>query len=316
MHYYYPYFRGKQYELITIRENAKLLAESGFVPIIEPVKENTRSLDLAIKEMIRAGGECILIVNPKYGDHCPDSKAINKLIEKDFANFDKLSVGVLLNSSMSIQLIEDLCKKQSKRNVTLIHYGFENGRNLTEILPNHNNVKRHIFVEDFCGRLYRKHFDGKQRILLKDGFQRRINREYPDSEPFSDLHATFGDENMNGFGDFLIVGDDYSESGGPAYTVAIHLTYIDENKDEAMCIHHFKSDQTATQTNPAGKFTEALTKLVDEVQKDNSPILKSEAVKEFLSLHNSEHFPGLGYVKKLSMQHHIETLADYFKRKS
>jgi hypothetical protein len=31
---------------------------------------------------------------------------------------------------------------------------------------------------------------------------------------------------MDGFGDFLIVGDDYSESGGPAYAIAIHLTFI------------------------------------------------------------------------------------------
>ena len=30
---------------------------------------------------------------------------------------------------------------------------------------------------------------------------------------------------MDGFGDFLIVGDDYSDTGGPAYAVAIHLTF-------------------------------------------------------------------------------------------
>ena len=36
---YHPYFRGKQFELITIREMAPLLAKSNFVPIIEPVRE-------------------------------------------------------------------------------------------------------------------------------------------------------------------------------------------------------------------------------------------------------------------------------------
>ena len=29
---------------------------------------------------------------------------------------------------------------------------------------------------------------------------------------------------------------------------------------------------------------------------------------------HTKHFPGLGYVKKLSMKHHIETLADFFSR--
>ena len=32
---YYPYFRGKQFELIAIRESATLLADSSFVPIVE-----------------------------------------------------------------------------------------------------------------------------------------------------------------------------------------------------------------------------------------------------------------------------------------
>ena len=35
----------------------------------------------------------------------------------------------------------------------------------------------------------------------------------------------------------MIVGDDYMESGGPAYAVAIHLTYL--NKEGDMFIRHF-----------------------------------------------------------------------------
>lgn len=43
---------------------------------------------------------------------------------------------------------------------------------------------------------------------------------------------------MNGFGDFLIVGDEFSESGGPAYAVAIHLTYINTKHEDEMYIYH------------------------------------------------------------------------------
>jgi hypothetical protein len=39
--------------------------------------------------------------------------------------------------------------------------------------------------------------------------------------------------------------------------------------------------------------------------------METSAVKEFRDLHAKGHFPGLGYVKKLSMNHHIETLADF-----
>jgi hypothetical protein len=325
MHDYYPYFRGKQNELITIRENAKLLKEAGFVPIIEPVKQSTSGLQRAIHEVVKEDGQCILIVNPKCGDHCADSAKIKRLINKDFAGNASLSVGILLTSLMSANDVRALCDEYPSRDVTLIHYGFEEGSNLARVLINRTNVTRHVFIDDFCGKLYRKHFrdDGRSRILIKDGFQRRKNREHGEhpSELFSDLHVTFDEESMDGFGDFLIVGDDYFESGGPAFAVAIHLTYIDQKRDEAMYIHHFVSNRTDTQADPGGKFGEALEKLVDEVNKPDSPILRSAAVAEFLDLHNNTtkyrlvpHFPGLGYAKKLSMQHHIETLADYFRR--
>jgi hypothetical protein len=120
---------------------------------------------------------------------------------------------------------------------------------------------------------------------------------------------------MNGFGDFLIVGDDYSETGGPAYAVAIHLTFIDGDKDNAMYIYHFLSNRQSTPKDPAGKFAEALEKMIRKLNATGSKIFPSEAVREFRQLHARGHFPGLGYLKKLSMQHHIETLADYFSEK-
>ena len=98
---------------------------------------------------------------------------------------------------------------------------------------------------------------------------------------FSDLHATFKLEGMEGFGDFLIVGDEYSEDGGPAYTVAIHLTYIDSDKDDEMHIRHFKSDRQDTPKDPAGKFAEALEKLIRALDQDDNKILETSAVAEF-----------------------------------
>ena len=118
---------------------------------------------------------------------------------------------------------------------------------------------------------------------------------------------------MNGFGDFLIVGDDYSESGGPAYAVAIHLTFIDADQDDSMFIYHFVSERQDTPTDPAGKFAEALDEMMATLNDRHSKVLETSAVQEFRLLHKQRHFPGLGYVKKLSMKHHIETLAHYFQ---
>ena len=117
---------------------------------------------------------------------------------------------------------------------------------------------------------------------------------------------------MNGFGDFLMVGDDYTESGGPAYAVAIHITFIDPDRDDEMRIFHFVSDRQDTPTDPAGKFAEALAKLIAQLNSKTNKVYESSAITEFRELAARGHFPGLGYVKKLSMKHHIETLADHF----
>jgi hypothetical protein len=46
---YHPYFRGKQYELITVREMAPVMKAAGFRPVIEPVKEGLNGLHRALK---------------------------------------------------------------------------------------------------------------------------------------------------------------------------------------------------------------------------------------------------------------------------
>lgn len=310
---YYPYFRGKQYDLITLRDKAGLMADSGFVPILEPVREVLAGLTRTIAAINDVHGKLILIANPINGDHHSNGDAISELIRVDLKDNLNISPGLILTDEMSIEDIEKLCVPYEGRPITFIHSGFTNARALAETIAKNQQTINHVFLEDQCGKLYRKHFDGAFRILIRDGFVRRANRKHPPIEPFSDLHITFPDEGMDGFGDFLIVGNEYSETGGPAYSVAIHLTFIDPENDNAMFVHHFKSDRYDTPTDPAGKFAEAVSKLVAEVNKPGSHIYRSKAVEEFLDLQQRGHFPGLGYVKKLSMNHHIETLANYFQ---
>jgi len=87
---YYPYFRGKQFELITIRETADLMAGVGFVPIIEPVKEALGGLEKTLKAVCDACGRAIVIVNPYHGDHQEDGASITKLLCEIARNSDPL----------------------------------------------------------------------------------------------------------------------------------------------------------------------------------------------------------------------------------
>jgi len=309
---YHPYFRGKQFELITIRETAPLLAGAGFVPIIEPVRESLSGLERTLATVVDAGGKAVIVVNPHCGDHIDDGQLISNLVNDKFKGQDNIIAGLFLSEQATADEVLAHLEVHADNEIALIHAGFTNARQLSEKLGAKANAMCHIFFEENCGKLYRKHFMSDKRVLLRDGFQRRVNREYPQIEFFSDLHITFKEENMNGFGDFLIVGNSYSEMGGPAYAVAIHLTFIDDDKDDGMYVHHFLSERQDTPTDPAGKFAEALKVMISELKKPETMILETEAVKEFRALAEAKHFPGLGYVKKLSMKHHIETLADYF----
>jgi hypothetical protein len=308
---YHPYFRGKQFELITIRETAPMMAAANFVPVIEPVKESLDGLKRTLNTVCDANGSAIVIVNPHHGDHSENSLSISKMLKEEFFPKKGIAAGILLTESMTVKEAMDCCEQHVDHDMALVHAGFSDAKGLAGALGDKVKQVRHIFFE-LCGRLYRKHFAGPRRVLLRDGFERRRNRDYPLVEPFSDLHVTFEEEGMNGFGDFLIVGDDYYESGGPAYAVAIHLTFIDPTKDDAMFIYHFVSDRQDDPTDPAGKFAEALNVMMKRLAEPDHHIFESSAVQEFRDLHDRGHFPGLGYIKKLSMKHHIETLNDYF----
>lgn len=307
---YHPYFRGKQYELIAVRENAQRMADAGFVPTIEPVREALGGLDRALEAVCDARGKAIVIINPRHGDHADDGQSISALLKARFLTKADITVGILLTEGMDVADILAECEEHKGHQLALVHSGFSgNGKDLATRVAAKYAVS-HLFIDSRSNKLYRRHFAGSQRVLIKDGFRRqKKNSDYPLLEPFSDLHLTYSDEGMDGFGDFLTVGDDFTEGGGPAYAIAIHLTFIDPDKDGAMFIYHFKSKRIDTPTDPAGKFAEALQAMMDTVNAPGSKVFNSTALDQFRAIHKAGHFPGLGSVKKLSMQHHIETLA-------
>ncbi len=312
---YYPYFRGKQFELILLRDNAKFLADNNIHPIIEPVKNDFKALIRAFKILNQENVNCTLIVNPQAGSEPVRESKIKELIDDRLNSFNNVSIGYILYAGAELNNLVTLLKKYANFDFSIIHYGFTNGKELANVISNFDNIGRHIFIEGYAGKLYQRHFKKIDipRILLRNGFKpQKKNSLYPPSEHFSDLHITYVDEGMNGFGDFLIVGDDYSETGGPAYAIAIHLTYL--NTDDDMYIYHFISDQTDSPTDPGGKFLEALKKLVVAVNDKNSHIFRSKACNEYMELFKKQHYPGLGYAKKLSMQHHIELIANFINQ--
>lgn len=162
---YHPYFRGKQFELITIRETAALMAGAGFVPIIEPVKEALSGLEKTLKAICEAGGRAIVIVNPYHGDHQEDGASITNLLQTGYIVNDAISVGILLSAETSLAAATAALEAHRDHNPTFVHAGFTAQKGLADYLGTDMPASNHVFVEEHANTLYRKHYDGSTRTL-------------------------------------------------------------------------------------------------------------------------------------------------------
>lgn len=310
---YFPVFRGKQFELVCLRENAARMAQWGMSPIIEPVKDSVVPLVRALRALNSAGVQTWVMSNPLVGDLRGQ--------ELHSRNDELAELVKGANGIRWVFQVSDDIKPESLTEFLIavpdggvFHHGSIAAVSVAKALENarlFDDTSGTHFFREKCNERYRIKFKDVPSIAIEDGFKKQQkNILYPDDEVFSDLLLVYEAKGFTGFGDYLIVGDDYTEGGGPAMAVAIHLTYKNLADDGAIHIRHFVSDSNLSADDPAGKFREALEKLVRACEAPASMIAKTSAVKEFMDLHSSGHFPGLGYVKKLSLQHHLELIGE------
>lgn len=304
---YFPYFRGKQFELILLREQAEFLAINHQVPIIAPVRSNTKQLEKSIIALNDKFAQHIVIMNPSAGEHANDHSAICALLQSVPTNSSTIT-GIKLTYDLTEEQIQVLLNALPTESFALIHAGYQNYARLQAELSNRQlTPKFNVFLTN-PGRLYKNTF-AMNSVVIRDGFQLMRNRDYPPEEFFSDLHITYDRDGFDHFGDYLTIGEQYIEGGGPAYAVAIHLTYLKADDENTIWIKHYISDSNFDTSDPANKAKEALDKLFVEQQSSSFPIPTTPALQELLNYQARNHFPGLGMLKKLSMWHHLCVMA-------
>jgi len=300
---YLPYLRGKQFELIAVRELSDKIPSNIFRPIIEPVRKNISPLIRTIKH-VNDNGFCPLIVmNPSVGEFSDEPRALIETLQEHEIDF----LPCLVIKGGESEIVKELIKEVQGAFAIQITGGID-----MESIHISSDAEIVIVDSDLppmaISRL-------NNVVLLGDFFQKqKRNADYTKESSFSHLHATYRtQQNVIGFGDYTLIGSEYSESGGPAYVVTIHSSYINTRMFDEMFVRHYSSTDDGTPTDPAGKFAEALALYIDDANEAPSVFYQSNALDEFRKLHESGHFPGLGHVKKLSMEHHIETVCDYLE---
>jgi len=304
---YFPYLRGKQYELIALREISDIMAQKSekISPIIEPVKDSS-TLKSTLSELKNKNVNFNIIINPQVGDLINSSEKLLNIIEEKLNDFNNFQLAIIVNENTNVQnLLADIRERDIEFNgIALIHFSITTISNTIDFSDDVNFLYNLIYYQK-TSRRYNRQFDRNTWVGLEDFFIPQVrNADYllEDDSQFSEEHLYYEQDGNIGFSDFLTIGDSYSETGFLPYAVAIHLSYADtENK---IRIKHFVSDSNDDASDIGGKFAEALEKLVQWCEEQNIP--DTVAISHFKELYNSGHFPGLGSIKKLSIMNHIE----------
>ncbi|WP_411703584.1 sce7725 family protein [Edaphovirga cremea] len=301
---YFPILKGKQNELIALRELSTVVEPKFFRPVIEPVRENISPLKRTIRELVENGITPVIVINPSLGDYKGGVESIIASLEEEEGAYLPC---VKIKNPQDFTAIEIFQKFEGKAAV-LLESSVDKA--LVDI------VNRSVYTLVDPGRVSSialAHL--KNKVVYGDSFKKESkNSDYAEDSLFSSLHVEYKNlADTVGFGDFTILGEDYSESGGPAYVVAVHLSYINRDEYDAMHVRHFSSYDDRTPTNPGGKFMDALGKLVEYVSGSPGKFDRTTGLEEFFALHSSKHYPGLGCVKKISIKHHIETTCNFIQ---
>ena len=310
---YFPYLRGKQFELLALREIMPVIGGKHVSPVLEPVRQSTTALEKMLEVLIANNINFTLVINPMLGDMADDPRPIVELINKALAEYDNWQIGVLINHGIDLDIISETIDRINVIvPLALIHAQRINDITALATWVRDYEIKYNLYGENFPVRRYRGIVEPNTRILLEDRFRPQAkNADYLNSpdEFFSDDYIFYEGDGFIGFGDYLTIGNDYSESGWAPYAVAIHLTY--EKVDEAIWICHFVSDSNEDNNDVPGKFGEAIVKLIEFINENN---IQTVGANEFRRLYLEEHYPGLGSIKKLSIMHHLELVHSILAR--
>ena len=301
---YFPYLRGRQFELIAIREliENKCISDK-IIPIIEPVRASSTLLKTII-QCQAANQPLAFIINPHVGAFASEFKDYDK---------QKNLVDAIKNSTIKACIVD----KNIEKNVQKLSYFnarvedslFIHNRKdfITSYLSalNGKNAKYNLLPDD---RDFRRNIRDN-RVLLSDSFHaEERNSDYSTVEELFSLDPIYYDsDGYIGFADYSIVGDKYSEAGFAPYCLVIHILYFDANN--RLMIRHFKSSSNEDATDPANKFKEALEELLNWVNKYGAQFkFNTYAMGQFKKLYEEGSYPGLGTIKKLSIMHQIELI--------
>jgi hypothetical protein len=294
--------------LMALRDLSVRIAEGNdVVPIVEPVRDNSTTR-ISLDRFEEASMPFLFICNPTYGQFAGNAESLfTGLIEETMMESDYWTPALQIRRESSAAEISSFLERYEQYEVAIVYNGLPVAAQAVALLSD-ERIVNHVFVQNRVNTNYVDSVTAEKRVMIFDRFQRQPrNADYPDQELFTDWNTLAGNPNGLDFGDYSVVGDYYSDDGGPAYAVALHHIHF-QGQDGPLDISHFISDRTETTADTPGKILEAMLKLVGAL--DGLLPNDTQACEEYREIQESEVSKGLGYMKRLAIKHHIEVMLD------
>ncbi|KRK95446.1 sce7725 family protein [Companilactobacillus futsaii] len=303
---YYPYLRGRMYDLLALKELVEQRRLSkNIIPIIEPVRDSKELLK-TVQTLIEFQHPFSVIANPQVSVY-----GLNDTKLFPLPNLSKLDF-YYPSAILAADFSSDFVQTEGSQKSLLIAKDYEllKAYQKTQVLkivdkvliPDVARMQKMVSTKEIKMAdplTFVKHVEDYQ--LLTD--------EY--FEPADWYYQVGG---FKGFGDYSMVGHVYFDKGMPSRAIALHLIYV--TKTGELRIHHFVSDSNEKVSGQKEKFFEALNKMMSWCQKNISGLNQTPALEELLSYAHHNKFPGLGVVKKLSLMHHFELMSKLLEMKT
>lgn len=293
---YYPYLRGKQFDLLALKEAlSRGLLSNKIHPVIEPVRDSA-TLKNVIELFQKKHHPIAVIQNPQVGQFKLFDQHVHSWTVKEHS------------SVVSAQILtpENLNDVLDSPPTFLIFDGQHYPKD-AEVWKQLAGVDSKFLIPDASRfRIWLP----ENKIVIRDSFQTRKHVEsYADKTDdfFSDDYLFFHEDGYSGFSDFTIEGSRYFDKGFPSRALAIHLTYIDAYSN--IRVKHFVSDSNDSAKDQALKFLEAGDKMKKWIMRHHHQLLITSGMIELLALYQQQKFPGLGVLKKWSLMHHLELIS-------
>lgn len=321
---YLPYLRGRQNELLCLKEllEADKLS-SKVIPIIEPVKFSS-TLFSTLAKFIETNHPVIVVRNPKVGSFRDELVEMRQKIEAETDEKKKEKLKLIVDGYQQVWNDEQIQRAYIVGDDVIAKIQNNKINAQDTIMINLDRGNYHYY-EEYGEEIFGKYtvvpkggdFEDiveDNIIVLDDSYHKaKRNMDYierPD-ETFSRNHLVYKKRGFAGFSDFSIVGKEFEESGFAPVAIAIHIMYFGAR--EEVKIHHFVSDTHERYSDPARKFEEAMIRLKEWEYFSDIP--KTMGLNQLLECYDMGKFPGLGVIKKYSLMHHIQMMGDYLEAK-